>query len=94
MAEFDIAFDVFLDPHEFDLNSDKLVESISSAAEIAQLGEVHAGGEASTGLLNVSFLITALDLSAATNNAYALLLESIKSSEIKADIRNQTAIAV
>lgn len=94
MAEFDIAFDVFLDPHEFDLNSDKLVESISSAAEIAQLGEVHAGGEASTGLLNVSFLITAIDLSAATNTAYNLLLGAIKISGIKAEIRNQTAIAV
>ena len=94
MLEFDVAFDVFLDPEDFDLNSDKLVECISAAVESAQFGDVHAGGEASTGLLNVSFLITALDLSAATNTAYPLLLEAIKSSGIKAEIRNQIAIAV
>lgn len=94
MLEFDVAFDVFLDPEDFDLNSDKLVECISAAAESAQLGDVHAGGLASTGLLNVSFLITALDLAAATNTAYSLLLEAIKNSGIKAEIRNQTAIAV
>ena len=94
MLEFDVAFDVFLDPEDFDLNSDKLVESISAAAESAKLGDVDAGVEASKGLLNVSFLITAFDLSAATNTAYTLLLEAIKNSKIKAEIRNQTAIAV
>ena len=94
MLEFDVAFDVFLDPENFDFNSDKLVESISAAADSVKLGDVHAGGAASTGLLNVSFLVTALDLSAATNTAYPLLLEAIKSSGIKAEIRNQIAIAV
>lgn len=94
MLEFDVAFDVFLDPEDFDLNSEKLVECISDSAASAQLGEVHAGGEASTGLLNVGFQFTALDLSAATNSAYNLLLGAIKTSGIKAEIRNQTAIAV
>jgi hypothetical protein len=95
MNEYDISFELNLKIDSFDSDSDLLVEAIcQEASESQQFADVHAGGEASTGLLNISVQVTSFSLSSATSIAYSLLTDSIKTSGVMAEIRNQTAIAV
>ena len=95
MNEFDVAFELVLSPQNFDEDSDKLVDAIYGFGDKSeQCGDVHAGGEATTGLLDIRVQVTAADLPSAISSAYALLVDAISSSNVKADIRNQTAIAV
>jgi len=95
MNEFDVAFELILSPQNFDEDSDKLVDAIHAFGDKSeQFGDVHAGGEAKTGLLDIRVQVTAKDLPSAIYCAYSLLVDAISSSSVKADIRNQTAIAV
>jgi hypothetical protein len=95
MNEFDVAFELILSPQNFDEDSDNLVDAIYAFGDkSAQFGDVHAGGEATTGLLDIRVQVTAADLPSAISCAYSLLVDAISSSNVKADIRNQTAIAV
>ena len=95
MNEFDVAFELSLSPQNFDEDSARLVDAIYTFCDKSeQFGDVHAGGEATTGLLDIRVQITAADLPSAISSAYSLLVAAISSSRVKADIRNQTAIAV
>ena len=95
MNEYDIAFNLSLNADSFDLDSDLLVEIIcEKASESKQFNDVHAGGFASTGILNISVQVTSESLHAAISSAYSLIADAIKISGVKAEIRNQTAIAV
>jgi hypothetical protein len=95
MNEFDVAFELILSPQNFDEDSDKLVDAIYACGDKSeQFGDVHAGGEATTGSLDIRVQVTAADLPSAISSAYSLLVDSISSSSVKADIRNQTAIAL
>ena len=95
MNEFDVAFELILSPQNFDEDSDKLVDAIYAFGDKSeQFGDVHAGGEATIGLLGIRVQVTAADLPSAISCAYSLLVDAISSSNVKADIRNQTAIAV
>ena len=95
MNEFDVAFELILSPQNFDEDSDKLVDAIYAFGDRSeQFGDVHAGGEATTGLLDIRVQVTAADLPSAISCAYSLLVDAMSSSNVKADIRNQTAIAV
>jgi hypothetical protein len=95
MNEYDISFELNLKIDSFDSHSNVFVEAICErASELAHFGDVHAGGEASSGLLAISVQVTSFNLSSATASAYTLLTDSIKISGIQAEIRNQSAIAV
>jgi hypothetical protein len=95
MNEYDIAFDLSLNAGSFDLDSDLLVEMIcEKASESAQFSDVHAGGAVITGLLNISVQVAASSLPRAISRAYSLVTDAIEISGVKAEIRNQTAIAV
>jgi len=95
MNEYDISFELNLKIDSFDSDSNVLVEAIcEKASELAHCSDVHAGGEASSGLLNIGVKVTSFNLPSATASAYNLITDSIKISGVQAEILNQTAIAV
>ena len=95
MKEFDISFELHLNPSGFDENSDVLYDLITQMAETSKtFSEVHGGGEMATGLLNIRVQVASSDLSSATASAYQLVRDAIAKSQIEVEIRNQSAFAV
>jgi hypothetical protein len=95
MKEFDISFDLHLNPSGFDENSDALYDLITELADKTEsFSDVHGGGEMATGLLNIRVQVTSSDLPSATAAAYQLVRDAIAKSQIEVEIRNQSAFAV
>ena len=95
MKDFEISFDLQLNPVGFDENSDVLYDLITELAETTEsFSDVHGGGEMATGLLNIRLQVTSSDLASATAAAYQLVREAIAKSQIEVEIRNQSAFAV
>jgi hypothetical protein len=95
MKEFDISFDLQLNPVGFDENSDVLFDEINELAQtLESVGDVHGGAEAANGLINIRVQVSSSDLSSATALAYRLVRDAMARTKIEVEIRNQSAFAV